>query len=88
MNINALRHPRTLWSIEAAMWRAIELSLSSPDMQGLAFVRSAKGQLIMTVLHWRDRPGAFRFYMDCTGVTDAVTKLLRETASEIPRRMR
>lgn len=80
MNINALRHPRTLNSIKAAMWSAIRWSKQFGSA-GAASVISASGKQLMRVTHYRDQPGAFRFVMDGQDVTASVLALLRKEAA-------
>lgn len=75
MNLNesSLRHPRTLWSIEAAMWRAIEHKACI----GRAEVCSASGKNLVTVIHQRGTVGAFRFYIGEENVTGQMLSFLR-----------
>lgn len=75
MNLNSsnLGHPRTAWSIEAAMWRSIE----SKACIGRAEVETASGKHLLTVIHQRNAPSAFRFYAGGSNVTDKVLKALR-----------
>ncbi|MNQ99373.1 hypothetical protein D3C85_1151050 [compost metagenome] len=69
MNANALKHPRTAWSIEAACWRAIKY--------GAAIARNAAGGEIVTVVHDRGCVPGIMFYRDCVDVTESFTKALR-----------
>lgn len=76
LNVSNLSHPRTAWSLEAAMFRAIE----SKAPIGRAEVETASGKHLMTVIHRRNTPSAFRFYACGTDVTDKVLKALRSQA--------
>lgn len=75
MNLNesSLRHPRTQWAIEAAMWRAVEHKACI----GRAEVMSASGKSLVTVIHQRGLVGAFRFYIGDNNVTDQMLDFLR-----------
>ena len=64
MNAQALKHPRTLWSLEAAMWRAIEYSRKANNGFGSAFVKSATGKVLLTACHDRSAVPAFSFYLN------------------------
>lgn len=77
MNLNRtnLSHPRTAWSIEAAMWRAVERSRGR--LVGFSVVETAEGKELLKVFHHRGKPGAFVFYADDFNVTDKVLKALR-----------
>lgn len=78
MNCQALKHPRTQWSLEAAMWRAIEYSNKSDNALGSAFVESAKGEVFMTVCHDREAIPAFSFYCNNgQNITAQVLAVLR-----------
>lgn len=55
------------------MWRAIE----SKACIGRAEVETASGKHLLTVIHQRNKPGAFRFYAGGKNVTDKVLKALR-----------
>lgn len=86
MNLNTsnLSHPRIQWSIEAAMWRAIELSRNCPFGHAGATVECANGKALLTVVHGRGVVGAFRFFSEPYGhdVTQQVLKSLRENAAK------
>jgi hypothetical protein len=69
LNAAALRHPRTQWEIEAAMWRAVEY--------GGAVARNANGGLIVWIVHRRREVPAFSFYRDGQNVTAKVLPILR-----------
>lgn len=78
MNAQALKHPRTEWEIEAAMWRAIEYSNKLANAFGSAFVKSAKGEVFMTVCHDREAIPAFSFYRNNgQNITAQVLAVLR-----------
>lgn len=68
INANAIRHPRTAWSIEAAMWRAID--------HGAAIACNAQGGEIASIIHDRTAIPAFSFYRDCRDVTTEFLKAL------------
>lgn len=74
INANALRHPRTQWEIEAAMWRAIEY--------GSAIAISASGREIVSVIHDRDQVPAFSFWRNCQDVTAEFLKALRASINQ------
>lgn len=69
LNAAALRHPRTQWEIESAMWRAIE--------NGAAIACNAQGGEIVTIIHDRKAIPAFSFYRDQINVTPRVLHILR-----------
>lgn len=71
MNLNesSLRHPRTQWAIEAAMWRAIEY--------GAAIASSAAGKEIVTVVHDRSQVPALTFWKGCEDISDKFRAFLR-----------
>ena len=75
MNAQALKHPRTQWEIEAAMWRAVEYSRKS----GVGFARadSASGNLIAFVKHDRQAIPAFLFSRNGQDITAQVLAVLR-----------
>lgn len=77
LNRTSLSHPRTQWSIEAAMWRAIEHSSQSIGGHGLARACSASGKQIVSVWHDRNEVPAFSFYRNGQDVTAAVVAALR-----------
>ena len=80
MNLNTsnLGHPRTAWSVEAAMWRAVEESRKCVFGKGITEVNSASGKLLFSVIHDRhDTPG-FSFWRKGVDVTAQVIKALRE----------
>lgn len=80
MNLNTsnLSHPRTAWSVEAAMWRAIEESRKCQSGIGIEQVQSANSKPLFTVIHDRhDTPG-FSFWRKGVDVTAQVIKALRE----------
>lgn len=72
LNAAALRHPRTQWEIEAAMWRAIGSHHATAE--------SATGAEILTVFHIRGAIPAFRFTRDGQDVTASVLPILRAQA--------
>lgn len=74
LNAAALRHPRTQWEIEAAMWRAIK------EPGGIAFAHNADGGEILTVMHNPKAIPAFRFVRDGQNVTAKVLPILRAQA--------
>lgn len=69
INTNALRHPRTQWEIEAAMYRAID--------KGVAKACSAAGDEIVTVIHDRIAVPAFSFYRHGQDVIGEFRKAIR-----------
>lgn len=69
INANALRHPRTQWEIEAALWRAIEY--------GAAIAVSASNREIVSVIHDRNQVPAFSFWRAGQDVTAEFLKALR-----------
>lgn len=75
MNCQALKHPRTSWEIEAAMWRATEYSRES----GLGGARavSARGETIAYVTHERNAIPAFSFHRKGQNITAQVLAVLR-----------
>lgn len=73
INQNALRHPRTQWSIEAALWRAIE--------HGAAIACNAQGGEIVSVIHDRTAIPAFSFYRDCQDITAEFLKAIRASVT-------
>lgn len=83
MNLNTsnLSHYRTQWEIEAAMWRAVELSRRGRGV-GIAKALAKSGSTIISVLHDRQAVPAFSFWRDGFDVTESVVKALREFASE------
>ncbi len=85
MNLNTsnLSHPRTAWSVEAAMWRAIEESRECSMGVGITAVDSASGKLLFSVIHDRhDTPG-FSFWRKGVDVTAQVIKALREQGKSV-----
>lgn len=62
INPNALRHPRTQWTIEAALWRAVD--------KGVATACNAAGGEIVTVVHNPSHTPAFSFYRDYSDVSE------------------
>lgn len=75
MNAQALKHPRTQWEIEAAMWRAIRYS----GEYGVGFARadSASGNLIAIIAHNRNAIPAFSFHRSGQDITAQVLAVLR-----------
>lgn len=75
MNAQALKHPRTAWEIEAAMWRATEYSRE----YGLGAARavSARGETIAYVTHDRNAIPAFSFHRKGQNITAQVLAVLR-----------
>lgn len=69
INQNALRHPRTAWSIEAALWRATEY--------GASIACNAQGGEIISIIHDRTSVPAFSFWRGCQDVTADFLKALR-----------
>lgn len=69
INANALRHPRTQWEIEAALWRAIDY--------GAAIAVSASGREIVSVIHDRQSVPAFSFWRAGQDVTAEFLPVLR-----------
>lgn len=69
INPVALRHPRTQWEIEAALWRAIEY--------GAAIACTAAGKEIVSIVHDRSRVPAFSFWSGCQDVSAELLKVLR-----------
>ncbi len=80
MNLNTsnLSHPRTAWSVEAAMWRAIEESRECSMGVGITAVDSASGKLLFSVIHDRHHTPGFSFWRKGVDVTAQVIKALRE----------
>lgn len=73
INSCALRHPRTQWSIEAALWRATE--------HGAAIACNAQGGEIVSIIHDRTAIPAFIFYRDRKDVTGEFLKALRASVT-------
>ena len=69
INANALRHPRTQWEIESALWRALE--------HGHAAACNAAGREIVSIWHDRDRVPAFSFWCAGKDVSGEFRKVLR-----------
>lgn len=69
LNANALRHPRTQWSIEAACWRAID--------QGHATACNAAGGEIVTVVHDREDIPTLSFWRNGMDVSGEFREVLR-----------
>lgn len=69
LNANALRHPRTQWEIESALWRAIDY--------GAAIACTAAGHEIVSVIHDRKSVPAFSFWRDGQDVSEEFRKVLR-----------
>jgi hypothetical protein len=69
INPTALRHPRTQWEIESAMWRATEY--------GAAIACTAAGKEIVSIVHDRSQVPAFSFWRGCEDVTGEFLKVLR-----------
>jgi hypothetical protein len=74
LNAAALRHPRTQWEIEAAMWRAIK------DDFGIAVARNADFGELLTVIHVPTHIPAFYFFRNREDVTAKVLPILRAQA--------
>lgn len=68
-NANALRHPRTQWEIESALWRAIDY--------GAAIAVRTSGREIVSVIHDRDQVPAFSFWRAGHDVTAEFLPVLR-----------
>lgn len=77
MNAQSLKHPRTQWEIEAAMWRAIENSRKSPARFGVAAAFSATGSVMLGVFHDRHAIPAFSFHRNGQDITAQVLAVLR-----------
>lgn len=77
LNANALRHPRTQWAIESALWRAIEDSAGASHGIGYAEACAASGRVIFAVRHDRHAVPAFSFWRDFVDVTGDVLRVLR-----------
>lgn len=75
MNAQALKHPRTAWEIEAAMWQAVEVS----DLSGFgcSLALSAAGKVIAVVKHDRNAIPAFSFSRNGQDITAQVLAVLR-----------
>lgn len=71
INANALRHPRTQWEIESAMWRAVDY--------GAAIATSAKGGEIVSIIYDAKAIPAFEFWKDSQNVTADFLKVLRDS---------
>jgi hypothetical protein len=69
INATALRHPRTAWEIESALWRAIEY--------GAAIACTAAGKEIVSIVHDRSQVPAFSFYRGGQDVTAEFLRVLR-----------
>ena len=67
-NANALRHPKTQWEIEAALWRATEY--------GAAIACTVAGHEIVSIIHDRLAIPAFSFWRDGQDVSDQFRKTL------------
>lgn len=74
INANALKHQRTEWEIEAAIWRAIEY--------GAAIAMTATGREIVTAIHDRDSVPAFSFWRDGQDITGDFLKVIRANARD------
>jgi hypothetical protein len=77
MNANALKPPRTAWTVEAALWRAIEDSRTSPHGIGYSEACAASGSVIVSIRHDRKAVPAFSFWRGVEEVTDSFRKALR-----------
>lgn len=80
LNISNLSHPRTLWSIEAAMIQATQGSFKNKI--GWAAVRNKHGKEILLVRHVRSPKGcSFFTFVDTkyNDVTQNVLKALRNS---------
>lgn len=75
MNANALRHPRTQWEIEAALWRATD--------HGAAIACNAAGGEIVSSIHDRTAVPAFSFWRDCRDVTAEFLKALLASVNHV-----
>ena len=69
INQTALRHPRTQWEIESALWRAID--------QGQATACNAAGGEIVTVAHDREDIPALSFWRNGMDVSGEFREVLR-----------
>lgn len=74
INASALRNPRAAWSIEAALWRAVEY--------GAATASNAAGGEIVTVIHDRTAIPAFSFFRGCQDVSDKFRNALRASINQ------
>lgn len=73
MNANAIRHPRTQWEIEAAMWGALK--------NGGAIALTVSGDELVSIIHDRTAIPAFSFYRDCKDITAEFLKALRASVT-------
>ena len=73
INANALRNPRTAWTVEAALWRAIEY--------GAATASNAAGGEIVTIVHDRMAVPAFSFWRNTQDVTAEFLRALRASVN-------
>lgn len=69
INQNHLRHPRTQWEIESALWRAID--------QGHATACNAAGGEIVSVGYDRTQVPALSFWRNGMDVSGEFRKVLR-----------
>ena len=69
LNAIALRHPRTQWEIESALWRAID--------QGHATACNAAGGEIVSIGYDRAQVPAFSFWRGGMGVSGEFRGVLR-----------
>lgn len=86
LNTSNLSHPKTQWSIEAALWQAIENSRHSGGI-GISVVKSASGHTLFSVMHDRRDVPAFSFWQRAgCGIPDNITpqiiKALRKQAKK------
>jgi hypothetical protein len=88
MNLDTsnLSHPRLSWSIEAALWQAIENSREYGI--GITHVNSASGQTLFSVMHDRRDVPAFSFWQRAgcgipSNITPQIIKALREQAKKL-----
>jgi hypothetical protein len=77
INAAALRHPRTQWEIEAALWRATQDSANQSHGIGYAEACAASGRVIVSVRHDRYAVPALSFWSELADVTDKVLPVLR-----------
>ena len=68
-NANALRHPKTQWEIESAMWRAIDY--------GAAIACTVAGHEIVSIIYDRTAIPAFSFWQAGQDVSGQFRKVLR-----------
>lgn len=69
INQTALRHPRTSWEIESALWRAVDT--------GHATACNAAGGEIVSIWHDRTHVPAFSFWRGGIDVSGEFRKVLR-----------